>query len=229
MRIQNLIKYAVSILLAGGLLYSCTPRELDIVEEMSLTRCLEPMNLQAKVNSSLGDVVTFSWDVAKDADYYELSVYTDEGLSQKEFSQTVAPGEVPVQKKLTADLTYWFTVQAFNEKKEPSHIAKAEKSVKTFAVKANLYLKLAARTASSVSLAWSKDVEDYADVDRIEVRLPGADDPIATKTLGADEINAAAAVVDGLSPATEYEFTLYFKSASRGTTAPASPGRSSPA
>ena len=216
MKFKNIIKYAVCVLFAAASFSSCIERELDIVDEMDLVRCLEPMNLDAKVNSALGDIVTFSWDVAKDADYYELCVYTDSKLSKKDFSERVEPANVPLVKKLTADQTYWFTVQAFNEKKEASHVAVCEKSVKTFAVKDNLFLKLTAVNATSVGLAWSKDVEDYIDVDRIEARIPGAEEPAVTKTLGAEEISAAAAVVEGLSPATEYEFTLYFKSASRG-------------
>ena len=216
MKLRNIIKYAVCVLLAAGSLASCTERELEIIDEMDLLRCLEPMNLNAKVNSSLGDVVTFSWDVTKDAEYFMLSVYTDSELSKLDFSERVEPSNVPFMKKLTADQTYWFTVQAFSEKKEASKVAKSEKSFKTYAVKDNLFLKVTARTANSVSLAWSKDVADYADVDRIEVSLPGAEEPLATKTLGAEEIAAAAATVEGLTAGTEYVATLYFKSASRG-------------
>ena len=216
MKFKNIIKYAVCVLLAAGSFSSCTERELDIIDEMDLVRCLEPMNLDAKVNSALGDVVTFSWDVAKDADYYELVVYTDEARTKVDFSEQVEPASVPVVKKLTADQTYWFTVQAFNQHKEPSHIAVGEKSVKTYAVKDNLYLKVTARSANSITLAWSKDVEDFADVDRIEVRIPGEDKALVTKTLDAAEISAASAKVEGLSPATNYEAVLYFKSASRG-------------
>ena len=215
MKLNNLIKYAVCALLALGALVSCVEREIEVIEEMNLKRCLEPMNLEAKVNSALGDVVTFSWDVAKDADYYELSVYTDEARTQKDFSETVDPASVPLVKKLTADKTYWFTVQAFNEKKEPSRIAVAEKSVKTYAVKDNLYLKVSARESTSVSLAWSKEVADFQEVDRIEYAPVGASEA-ATRTLSADEIGAAAATVTGLTPSTEYVFTLYFLSASRG-------------
>ena len=216
MKFRNIFKYAVCVLLASASFSSCMEREIEIIDEMNLVRCLEPMNLDAKVNSTLGDVVTFSWDVAKDAEYYELSVYTDQNLTKKDFTETVDPAAVPLVKKLTADQTYWFTVQAFNEKKQPSHIAVSEKSVKTYAVKDNLFLKLTGRTASSVSLAWSKEVSDYADVDRVVYRLPGNESSEQTRTLSADEIAAAAVSVDGLSAATEYEFILYYKSASRG-------------
>lgn len=217
MKLSNIIKYAVCVLLAAGSLTSCVERELELVEEMNLKRCLEPMNLDAKVNSALGDVVTFNWDVTKDAEYYELAVYTDQGLTQKDFTERVDPANVPLVKKLTADQTYWFTVQAFNEKKEASNVAVCEKSVKTYAVKDNLYLKVTGRTAATVSLAWSKEVSDYTDVERIEVRTPGSDEALrSSRALTAEEIAAAAATIDGLAASSEYEFTLFFKSASRG-------------
>ena len=57
------------------------------------------------------------------------------------------------------------------------------KSVKTFAVKDNLFLKLSDRTASSVSLTWSKEVADYTDVDRIVYRLPGNEETEQTYKL----------------------------------------------
>ena len=217
MKLSNIIKYAVCVLLAAGSFTSCVEREIELVDEMNLKRCLEPMNLDAKVNSALGDVVTFNWDVTKDAEYYELTVYTDQGLTKKDFSERVDPANVPLVKKLTADQTYWFTVQAFNEKKEASNVAVCEKSVKTYAVKDNLYLKVTGRTAASVSLAWSKEVSDYTDVERIEVRTPGADETLsASRALTSAEITAAAATIDGLTASSEYEFTLFFKSASRG-------------
>ena len=216
MKLKNIFKYAVCVLLAASSFTSCIERELELIDEMDLVRCLEPMNLEAKVNSSLGDVVTFSWDVTKDAEYYELTVYTDSNLSQKDFSERVEPSNVPLVKKLTADQTYWFTVQAFNEKKEASHIAVAEKSVKTYAVKDNLYLKLAERTSSSVTLTWSREVSDFEDVDRVVTRLAGDETTESTHTLTSDEIAGATATIGDLAPGTEYEFILYFKSASRG-------------
>ena len=220
MKLKNIFKYAVCILLVGTFAASCAERELEIVEDLNLFRCLEPMNLDARVSSSLGDVVTFSWDVAKDADYYELCVYTDEARTKKDFSEQVEPGNVPLVKKLTADKTYWFTVQAFNEKKEPSHIAVAEKSFKTFAVKDNLFMKVTAREATSVSLAWSKEVADFQEVTKIDYYPSKYGDTAGSgagsHTLSAEEIAAASATIDGLTPSTEYTFTLYFLSASRG-------------
>jgi len=206
----------IALALVAGLSFTgCQQAAFEEITELNLSRCLEPMNLKARVNNSLGDVVTFSWDVTKDAESYLLSIYTDEGLTQKYLSETVAPGSVPYQKKLDADQTYYFTVQAMAQGKAESKVAVCSTSVKTFAVKDNLFMKVTARSATSVSLAWSTEVSDYQEVDRIEYGAPGSDE-MGKKTLSASEIAAGAATVDGLTASTDYEFILFFKSASRG-------------
>ena len=214
MKAMKKIRYAI-LALAALLTVSCVNKEFDEITDLNLNRCLSPMDLNARVSATLGDVVTFSWAVGKDADAYILTVYTDAAMTQQYLQETVLPSQVPYQKKLEADKTYWFTVQAIAEGKEPSKIVWNDKSIKTFAVKDNLFLKVTGRTATSVSLAWSKDVADYTDVDRIEYGVPG-EDPAGTVTLTASDIAAAAATVDGLTPSKEYVFTLYYLSASRG-------------
>ncbi len=222
------IKYLILAIFAAALTSCFEKEEPIVVDELDLVRCLQPMNLNARVSAALGDVVTFSWDVTKDAESYVLTVYTDEALKNKYLSESVAPANVPYQKKLDADKTYWFTVQATAESKEPSKVAVYEKSFKTFAVKDNLFLKVTARTATSVTLAWSKEVSDYLDVDRIEYALPGADAKLGSKALADADKTAATATIDGLDPAKEYVFTLYYLSASRGQvdawTAPSTEG-----
>lgn len=213
MKAMNRIKYAL-VALAALVLGACAREEFNPNEEMNLSRCLQPMNLNARVSASLGDVVTFSWDVTKDAEVYVLNVLKADGSNF--LTEEVAPSAVPVQKELDPDETYTFTVQAKAVNKADSKVSEYEKTFKTFFVGTNLYLKVTARAATSVSLAWSQEVSDFEDVDRIEYALPGAEEILGTKALTAGEKAAAAAVVDGLDPATEYVFTLYFLSASRG-------------
>ena len=224
MKAMNKIKYA-ALALVALVVGACTAEEFSPNETLVLKRCLQPMNLNARVSASLGDVVTFSWDVTKDADSYALTIYSD---GEVYLTEPVAPTAVPYQKKLDADKTYTFSVQATSESKEASKVAEYGKTFKTFAVKDNLYMKVADRKAASVSFSWSKDVTDFEEVDRIEVTLPGSDEVVATHTLTADEIVAAAATVDGLEAGKEYVFTLYFLSASRGQvnawTAPSTEG-----
>ena len=214
MKAMKKIRYAI-LALAALLTVSCVTKEFDEITELNLNRCLAPQGLNARVSASLGDVVTFTWDVGKDAEAYILRVYTDAAGTQEYLSETVLPNQVPFQKKLEADKTYWCSVQATATGKQDSKVCFLDKSFKTFAVKDNLFLKVTDRTATSVSLAWSKDVADYADVDRVEYGLPG-EEPAGTVTLAATDIDAAAATVDGLNPSTEYVFTLYYLSAARG-------------
>ena len=211
---MNKIKYAI-LALATLAAAACSTKEFDEITELDLDRCLAPMNLNARVSASLGDVVTFTWDVGKDAEAYILRIYTDEAFTQEILSEPVLPNQVPFQKKLDADKTYWCSVQATASGKQDSKVCFLLKSFKTFAVKDNLFLKVSDRTATSVSLSWSKEVADYAEVDRIEYGKPG-EDAAGRVTLSASDIAAAAATVDGLTPSTEYVFTLYYLSAARG-------------
>ena len=210
---KNIIKYAI-VALAAIVLGACAREKFEPIEDLNLSRCLQPMNLNARVSASLGDVVTFSWDVTKDAEVYVLTVLNADGSTF--LTEEVAPGSVPYQKKLDADKTYSFTVQAKAEHKGESKIAEYGKTFKTFAVKDNLYLKVSARTATGVSFTWSKEVADYEEVDRIDVYLPGSDEIVSSHALTAEEIAAATATVDGLDAAKEYVFTLMYLSASRG-------------
>lgn len=216
MKKLRIFTYAATAFIALAAISCANKEKFDEVTELSLVRCLTPMNLEAKVNANLGDVVTFSWDVAKDAQSYVLSVYTDAALSDVFFSETLEPSQVPYTVKLDADATYYFTVVAKNANKDDSKVADYGKAIKTYAVKDNLYMKLVGRTSTSVSLAWSKEVSDYEDVDRLVSRLPGDESTEESHVLTADEIANATAVVEDLVPGTEYEFILYFKSATRG-------------
>ena len=210
---MNKIKYAI-LALAAVILASCAAKEqFNPNEELNLSRCLQPMNLNARVSASLGDVVTFSWNVTKDAEVYVLTVLNADGSTF--LSEEVAPSSVPVQKKLDADKTYSFTVQAKAAGKGESKLAEYGKTFKTFAVKDNLYMKVLYRGAHSISLTWSTEVPDYMEVDRIEVSLPGSDEIVLSHALSEAEISSGLSEVEGLEPGTEYVFTLMYLSASR--------------
>ena len=203
----------LAAILSAGLFFGCT-QTMDEIGTLELRRCLEPMNLSAKVTN--GDQVTFNWDVTKDATQYNLVVYTDKEMTKEYFSTTLDPSQVPFTKALEADATYYYKVQAVSSNGlDDSNWAVYDKSIKTYAVKDNLYLKVSGRDASSVSLAWSTAVGDFEDVDRIEYRLPSSE-TASTYELTASDISSGTATVSGLTASTEYVFTLYFKSAARG-------------
>ena len=222
MKHKNILKGFLGALATVAVLSGCIKQEWNEITELDLARCLVPGNLTARVDASLGDVVTFSWDVNKGDGGYELSVYTDEAMTQLENSWALTPGEVPFTVRLTADQKYWFTVQAYrvdaNGDRVNSTLSKVsvyDGSIKTYAVKDNLYLEIKGRTERSVSLAWSNEVSDYTEVTELTA-VPVKGGQTVKKEVSSAEATAAAATVDGLDPATEYQITLFYMSASRG-------------
>ena len=222
MNYKHILKVSLAALASLAVLAGCAKKEFQEVTELSLKRCLEPQNLSARVDVATGDNVTFGWDVNKDADGYLLTVYTDEEMTEFEDSWDLEPNEVPFTTRLTADQKYWFNVQAYRVDKEGnpiestlSHLAVYDGSIKTYAVKDNLYLEVTGRTETSVSLAWSNEVSDYEEVTDLRA-VPVKGGETVKKELSAAEKTAAAATIEGLEPATEYQITLFYMSASRG-------------
>ena len=216
MKYSNILKASFAALLGLFAAAGCSEKEFEEVTEISLSRCLEPQNLSARVDVATGDNVTFGWDVNKDADSYNLVIYTDEEMTTEYSSEIVDPAEVPYTIRLTADQKYWFKVQATSEKREASVWAVYDGNVKTYAVKDNLYLEVTGRTATSVSLAWSNEVADFKEVTKLEA-APVKGGSKVTKDLTDAEAAAAAATIDGLAASTEYQITLFYMSASRGS------------
>jgi hypothetical protein len=223
MKYKNILKVSLAALLGLTALSGCVNKEWNEITEINLARCLVPGNLTARVDASMGDVITFGWDVNKDAGGYELAVYTDEAMTQLENSWSLEPGEVPFTTRLTADRKYWFTVQAYrtdeNGNKVPgteSKLSVYDGSIKTYAVKDNLYLEVKGRTTNTVSLAWSNEVSDFDEVTELTA-VPVKGGTTVKKEISSAEAGAAAATVDGLDPSTEYQITLFYMSASRGT------------
>ena len=215
MKFSTILKTTLAGIAMTALFAGCSEKEFEEVTEISLARCLEPQNLSARVDVTTGDNVTFGWDVNKDADSYLLVIYTDEEMTTEYSSEIVDPAEVPYTLRLTADQKYWFKVQAASESREASVWAVYDGSVKTYAVKDNLYLEVKGRTATSVSLAWSNEVSDYKEVTKLEA-VPVKGGSKVTKDLSDAEATAAAATVEGLAASTEYQITLFYMSASRG-------------
>ncbi|MCF0176729.1 MAG: DUF4957 domain-containing protein, partial [Bacteroidales bacterium] len=208
MKIFNRILAVSLALLSLGCVTGCDS-SFEEITDINLGRCLQPLNLSAKVTN--GQTVTFSWDVTKDAEMFLLEVFEDKGMTQSIHSQNYKPGEVPVSLYLDVDKEYYFRVQAVRQNAESSKWAVYEKSIKTFAVKSNLYMEVAARAAQSISLVWTADPE----VDRIEYGKPG-DEEYKVYTLTESDKAAGTATVTGLVPSTEYDMVLYFSSANRG-------------
>ena len=225
MNYKNILKVSLAALAGLAMLAGCAKKEFSEITELSLSRCLEPQNLAARVDAATGDNVTFSWDVNKDAGAYLLTVYTDAERTQEENSWELAPADVPFTTRLTADQKYWFTVSAYKVDAEgfkvegtESNLAiyDSEGGLKTYAVKDNLFVEVTGRTATSVTLAWSKEVSDYTEVTELKA-VPVKGGNSVKKELSGAEANAASATIDGLAASTEYQITLFYMSASRGT------------
>ena len=225
MNYKNILKASLAALASLFVMAGCTEKEFNEITSISLARCLEPQNLSARVDASTGDNVTFGWDVNKDASEYELDIYTVDKDDNQTFdhSLTVIPSEVPITLRLTADTKYSFKVSAYRvndngEKLEAtvSNPASYDGSVKTYAVKDNLYPEISARTSTTVTLVWSKDLSDYEEVTEIQA-VPVKGGTTVKKSIEPVEAKAASATVTGLVASTEYQVTVFYMSASRGT------------
>ena len=217
MKYSNIFKTALLAIMAIGAA-SCTQKEFAEVTELDLGRCLEPQNLSVRVNNATGDDLTFAWDVNKDADMFHLVVYKDESMSSVAHENAeVYPDQVPYSVELPADTEYWFKVQAvaLKEGREPSTWAVYDGSVKTFAVKDNLFPVITARSANSISLSWDNTISDFAEVTHITCRPVSGGSKVEYTLTDADKA-AASATVSGLKASTEYQIIVYYLSASRG-------------
>ena len=218
--LKTIAVLALSVMAAG-----CVEEQFQEITEITLSRCLEPQNLSAQVDVTTGDNVTFKWDVNKDADAYNLVIYTDEAMTAKEKDLEVLPSEVPYKIRLTADQKYYFKVRAYKLQDVDGVAAPVESSYSnwatydghatTYAVKDNLFMEVTGRTATSVSLAWSKEVSDYKEVTHITA-TPVKGGSAVKLNLTDAQATAAAATVEGLEASTEYQIVLFYLSASRG-------------
>ena len=202
---------------------SCTKEAFKENTEIDLARCLKPTELKASVSSIDGVTVTLRWNPGKDADTYNLVIASDKNFEEVVDELVVSPDDVPFKKAFEADETYYFKVRANNPEKDSSLWAVYSdddgnpKSFKTYAVKNPLYLEVAERQSTAVVLNWDATIEDAADVDNIYYGPVGADiDGLQIYALDQAEKELGIVTIDGLEPSTQYGFTIYFKTATRG-------------
>ncbi|MBR1632360.1 MAG: DUF4957 domain-containing protein [Bacteroidales bacterium] len=212
MRLNNIIKWAAAAVAA--LAISACNDDFNEIKTLQLGRCLQPLNLSGSVDINSGVDATLRWDLAKGTERYRLVVFTVAD-STSVLDITLEPREVPFQTALEADGTYSFKVCGVAEGRDSSRWAIFNGSLQTYAIKDNLFPAITAKSASSVTINWSSEVEDYRDLTHIQLTPTSGGEPIVYTLTDADK-NAASAVITDLAASTEYTVVLFFKSASRG-------------
>ena len=207
-----------AILTAGGFLAGCTSIA-DELTELSLTRCLEPLNLEYTISD--GDSVVFNWDLVTGSDQFALQIAENSGTFETEDGKltssvihdlVIKADQVPFGIKLTADQEYYFRVQAQTSAndKEPSKWAVYADPIATYAVRSSLFPEVTGRTSSSITISWNEDPE----VTHI-LCTPREGTPVRYD-LSEDEVKAHTATVSNLTASTNYTVGLYYMSANRG-------------
>lgn len=190
-------------------------QEFNEVKVLTLSRCLQPMNLKAGVAD--GNVVTFRWTVTNDTEQYNLVIYDDSEMTSVVDDIIIDADQVPYTRTLDIDKSYYYKVKGISSAMDDSKWSVYDKAIKTYAVMTPLYPEISGRTATSVTISWSTEAEDFDQVERIDVTLPGSDEVVATVALSAEDIQAGTGTVSGLTASTEYVVSLYYHTADRGS------------
>ena len=187
---------------------------MDINDEVALGRCLTPTELSAKIID--GEFIEFSWTKSKGATEFVLELYSDEEMQQKVETFTIPAAEVPYTADLEADMTYYARVKGVNGEGVigDSNWAVYDRALQTYAIKSSLNPELVDRSATSITIKWTKDPE----VDHIRI-TPALDakEEYTRFNVSADAQAAAQVEVTGLNPSVNYTLAVHFKSAQRGT------------
>ena len=187
---------------------------MDINDEVALGRCLTPTELSAKIID--GEFIEFSWTKSKGATEFVLELYSDEGMQQKVETFTIPAAEVPYTADLEADMTYYARVKGVNGEGVigDSNWAVYDRALQTYAIKSSLNPELVDRSATSITIKWTKDPE----VDHIRITPAlNAEEEYTRFDVSADAQTAAQVEVTGLNPSVNYTLAVHFKSAQRGT------------
>ena len=213
-RIFSAILSGVILLAFGAAFSSCAEEMVDINDEVSLGRCLTPTELSAKIID--GEFIEFSWTKSKGATEFVLELYSDEAMTAKVETFTIPAEDVPYTADLEADMTYYARVKGVNGEGliADSNWAVYDRALQTYAIKSSLNPELVDRTASSITIKWTKDPE----VDHIRI-TPALDakEEYTRFDVSADAQAAAQVEVTGLNPSVNYTLAVHFKSAQRGT------------
>ncbi len=230
--IRNIALTAASALAMVG----CVGEPAEVVDGITLNRCLAPTNLTAEIVASVGTDVELTWDAMQGTDYYTVEVFesTATGIDEETGEEVaLAPNydsaepfktetnitEIPhIVSGLEVDKSYFVRVKGHAEGVNDSNWTYLEEAFATSAVRSSFKLTVTDRTKESITIAWSEG-EDANDLTTLRATpvsdssKKGVDLPLT-----AEMISARTATVSGLEPCTDYKLSLiYGKACNRGS------------
>ncbi len=187
------------------------------ITQVEFTNVMTPTNLNGFVTSA-GDVIRVNWSKAKGADCFEMELYSDVELTNLLETRTILPGELPADIKLLPDESYYYRVRGLAEDKEPSKWAVyaddngVAKALKTYAIKSSAKPALVDRTSTSITVSWELEEGDTELTHVVAQDNEGKEVEAKITDLSAGQVT-----IEGLVPSTQYEVTLHYLSAGRGS------------
>ncbi len=230
--IRNIALTAASALAMVG----CVGEPAEVVDGITLNRCLAPTNLTAEIVASVGTDVELTWDAMQGTDYYTVEVFesTESGIDEETGEEVaLAPNydqaepfktetnitEIPhIVSGLEVDKSYFVRVKGHAEGVNDSNWTCLEEAFATSAVRTSFKLTVTERTENSITITWSEG-EDAGDLTTLRA-TPVSDSSKkgVDLTLTAEMISARTATVTGLEPCVDYKLSLiYGKACNRGS------------
>lgn len=213
----------------------CTAEPTEVVDGITLNRCLTPTNLEAEIVASVGTDVELTWDAMQGTEYYTVEVFesTEVGTNEEGEEVALAPNydavepfksetnitEIPhIVSGLEVDKSYFVRVKGHATDVTESKWAYTEEAFATSAVRSSFKLTVTERTSSAITISWNEG-EDAADLTTLRA-TPVSNTAVkgVDVALTADMIAARTATVEGLEPCVDYKLTLiYGKACNRGS------------
>lgn len=211
----------------GAVFASCSTTD-EAMDSIPYNRVLTPLNFKAEVVATTGTDVSFRWETIQNADRYELQIFEAESEPANYDDVlpldviVVEPNEIPYVAALEVDKTYYARVRGLSDKVTSSYWAypeKADRVIKTYAVRSSLNPVVVTRTENAISIKWD-NAADKEDLTSVRV-APVLDSKEATiVAVEAAEVEACEKTIEGLDAGVEYKLTLIFGQAGeRGSVA----------
>jgi len=206
MRTRNILKGFLASLLFSTILISCDGYDVDLINELDVSRVFSPTGVTAKVTNQT--TVEVSWTLRDDADHYVVEFSADDPNFATIFKTVeVKPAELPLKVVLEGETVYSIRVKGVSAKG-----LDVSKWATTTATTLSEQLFIAGPDsdiqATQATLRWVPN----SNVTKI-VANPGN----IVRTLTDAEKVAGVATITGLTGETQYTVVLYNNTKRRGT------------